>query len=324
MENRDILRSKDFLFIIGSPRSGTTMLQILIANHPQVASTVEQTLFTHYVPQWLETWASEVANIDERGWKLGLPILWKEEELTDFLREFLRRAYEKILALKPDATHVLDKHPGYSQHVRTIKRFLPRARFIHMIRDGRDVACSMMAVHKKMGFAPAELASAAAKWRKFVRAARTASEFGADYLEVRYEDFLAQREAAYARVLEFCGLEAKREWITEVMAANTFEKMRDSGASPDSRTKLSEKRYHRGTAGGWRGDFSAWDRYEFDRLAGDLLRELGYAEPEWWAESGSDRFFQPLRRRWAKRAPLVSSAWKNAQAALLGTHRRHL
>ena len=50
-----MLESKDFLFIIGSPRSGTTMLQILLASHPQVASTVEQTVFNNYVAQWLET-----------------------------------------------------------------------------------------------------------------------------------------------------------------------------------------------------------------------------------------------------------------------------
>jgi hypothetical protein len=97
------LEDKQFLYIIGSPRSGTTMLQILLANHPQVASTVEQTLFTHYVPQWLETWATEVQNVEERGWKLGLPILWQEEELRAFLREFLERAYAKILAGKPAA-----------------------------------------------------------------------------------------------------------------------------------------------------------------------------------------------------------------------------
>src|SRR6476619_4240030 len=112
-----MLESKQFLYIIGSPRSGTTMLQILLANHPRVASTVEQTLFQHYVSPWLQTWALEVQNLDQRGWKLGLPILWKEAELVDFLREFLDRAYAKILALKPDATHILDKHPGYSFHV---------------------------------------------------------------------------------------------------------------------------------------------------------------------------------------------------------------
>jgi hypothetical protein len=256
-----MLETKNLLFIIGSPRSGTTMLQILLASHPKVASTVEQTLFQHYVGPWLETWASEVRNIEERGWKLGLPILWREDELREFLGLFLQRAYGKILALKPAATHILDKHPGYSLHVRTIKQFLPRARFIHIIRDGCDVAASMMAVHSKMGFAPARLHGAAKKWNTFVRAARQAAEFGGEYLEVRYEEFLDGKTDAYARVLEFCGLECGLGWIAETIEANSFEKMKERGASPDPNTKLSSKRYHRGKAGGWQEEFSAWDRF---------------------------------------------------------------
>ncbi|RYD60973.1 MAG: hypothetical protein EOP84_36300, partial [Verrucomicrobiaceae bacterium] len=69
-----MLSTKNFLYIIGSPRSGTTMLQILLSQHPQVASTVEQTLFQLYVSPWLEAWKTEVYNLEEQGWKLGLPI----------------------------------------------------------------------------------------------------------------------------------------------------------------------------------------------------------------------------------------------------------
>jgi hypothetical protein len=157
-----LLETKDFLFIIGSPRSGTTMLQILLAAHPQVASTVEQTLFQHYVKQWLDTWAAEVRNIEERGWKLGLPILWKEEELVAFLREFLARALRENSGAQA-RSHASPRQTSRAtaQHVRTIKRFLPRARFIHIIRDGRDVAASTVAAHAKMGFGPANVAGAA-------------------------------------------------------------------------------------------------------------------------------------------------------------------
>jgi Sulfotransferase family len=313
-----MIESKQFIFIIGSPRSGTTMLQILLANHPQVASTVEQTLFQHYIGPWLDTWAMEVQNLEERGWKLGLPILWKEVELIEFLREFLDRAYGKILAIKPNATHILDKHPGYSLHVKTIKRFLPRARFIHMIRDGRDVASSMVAVHGKMGFSPAQLTMAAAKWKRFVLAARDAADFGADYLEIRYEDFLEGKPDAYARTLEFCGLPSDPAWIAETLAANSFEKMKQRGASPDPSVPLSSKRYHRGIAGGWRTDFSGWDRFEFDRIAGDLLRDLGYADAHWWAESATQRVAQPLRRAWVKRRLHLRRAIWNAYATVIG------
>ena len=231
-----MIESKEFLFIIGSPRSGTTMLQILLASHPQVASTVEQTLYQHYLAPWLDVWESEVKNIEERDWKLGLPILWKRGELEDFLREFLSRAYAKVLAIKPGATHLLDKHPGYSAHVRTIRRFVPRSRFIHIIRDGRDVAVSTLAAHAKMGFGPATIPGAAAKWKKFLVDARDAAEFASDYLEIRYEEFLAGKTETYARVLDFCGLPATTEWIAETIEANSFEKMKARGASPDPNT----------------------------------------------------------------------------------------
>ena len=184
-----MLDSKTFIFIVGSPRSGTTMLQILLASHPQAASTVEQTLYQHYLAPWLDAWAGEVRNISARGWKLGLPMLMREEEFHGVLRDFLGRAYAKVLALKPAATHIIDKHPGYSAQVRTIRRFLPRARFIHIVRDGRDVAASSVAVHAKMGFGPGTVRGAAAKWKRFLLAAREAAEFAPDYLEIRYEEF---------------------------------------------------------------------------------------------------------------------------------------
>lgn len=294
------------------------MLQILLASHPQVASTVEQTLYQHYLNDWIERWRSEVENIEVRGWKLGLPILWSEEELHEVLREFLRRAYGKVLANKPDATHILDKHPGYSAHVATIKKFLPRAKFIHMIRDGRDVAVSTVAAHEKMGFGPDDVPGATEKWKRFLLSAREASKFGDDYLEVRYETFLEGRDETYARVLEFCRLKSSPEWISETLAANTFEKMKERGASPDPNTKLSDKRYHRGTAGGWQTDFSPLDRYQFDRVAGDLLCELGYAEPGWWEEESTDRIWLPLEDGWRRRRPFIRDLIDDARRFLRG------
>jgi len=310
--------SPSLLYIIGSPRSGTTMLQILLASHPQVASTVEQTLFQHYAEPWLRGWEVEVDCIENRGWKLGLPILWKKEDLEAVLRDFLARVYARVHENKPEATHLLDKHPGYSLHVRTIKALVPNAKFIHMIRDGRDVACSMRAVHGKMGFTTASISEAGEKWCTFVRGARQAAEFGEDYLEIRYEEFLEGKAGTYARVLDFCGLSHTREWIEATLAANTFEKMKERGASPDPKVKLSEKRYHRGSAGGWREEFTSWDAYRFERAAGTLLRELGYAGQEWWIENDLDRIVQPLRHAFEIRRRHWLPFLQNARALVLG------
>ncbi len=313
-----ILDSKDFLFIVGSPRSGTTMLQIVLGNHPRVATTVELTLFSRYLGPWLKTWDDEVANLRDKQWQQGLPFIFSEAEFVALAHGLLDQAYAKVLAAKPAATHLLDKHPGYSLHVAAIKRLLPRARFIHVIRDGRDVASSMVAARAKMGFGAETLPAAAAAWKKFALAAREAQKFTGDYLEVRYEDLLARGTSAYAEVLEFCGLPADPAWIEETIAANTFEKMRDRQAAADPRVKLLAGHYRNGRAGGWEAEYGAEERFEFDRIAGDLLAELGYAQPGWWADSPSVRLLAPLHHQIRKRVRALGAAAYHAKAALLG------
>jgi hypothetical protein len=312
------LADKQFLYIIGSPRSGTTMLQILLGNHPQVATTVELTLFSKYIGPWLKTWDMEVQNRAERGWHQGLPMLWDAAENDQFLSEFLRRAYAKLDERTPGRTHVLDKNPGYSLHVHTIKRLIPNARFVHMIRDGRDVACSLAAAKETMGFGMKRLAEGGALWRQWVEGAREAARYPDSYLEVRYEDFLTQGADLYARVLEFCGLPADREWITRTLEENTFDKMKARGASADRETTISTHHYRQGQAGKWREQFQLQDRWEFDRVAGRLLIELGYAQPDWWAESELELTTQQRRHEIRRRLGLLRHALRLAGAAITG------
>lgn len=289
MDQFPILESKEFIFIIGAPRSGTTMLQIILGSHPDVATTVELSLFSRYLGPWFQTWSEEVANIRDKGWNQGLPFIMEEPEFMNFARLFLDRCYAKVAARKPGATHLLDKHPGYSKRVETMRRLLPKARFLHIIRDGRDTALSMVSAQRKLGFGASTVTGAARAWKTFVLAARKASAFGPDYLEVRYEDLLARGVEAYAEVLEFCRLPAKRAWIGETLAANSFEKMRDRQASADVRVKAPQAHYRLGEPGGWRAEFGIRERIDFDKNAGDLLCELGYAERDWWIEQPLDR-----------------------------------
>jgi hypothetical protein len=116
---------KEFLFIIGSPRSGTTWLQLMLGAHPQVCATTELRLYNKYIAPWLEAWQGEALLSEEGKHYLGLPVLWTEGEFRDFLRSFLERVYAKVLATKPQATHVLDKHPHYSAFVEDIHFFIP-------------------------------------------------------------------------------------------------------------------------------------------------------------------------------------------------------
>lgn len=285
------LEDKDFLFIIGAPRSGTTMLQVMLGSHPAVATTVELTLFSRYVAPWLQNWDSEVRNEKEKGWKQGLPFVWREAEFIEYLHGFLKRSYGSVLAEKPAATIILDKQPGYSEHVAGIKRLLPRARFIHLIRDGRDVVCSMIAAKRTRGFGTGTVRESAMEWSKMLCAARKAAEFKDDYLEVRYEDVLSRGGAAFAEVLDFCRLKYDAEWLAQTMEDNSFDNMKKALRTGNPNVSASEAHYRKGKAGTWREELTTLDRYIIDKRAGALLRELGYeSDPNWWCGSAAVRF----------------------------------
>jgi hypothetical protein len=290
-----ILDTKRFLFIIGSPRSGTTMLQILLGCHPDVATTVELTLFNRYVSQWVNTWEIETQNLTEKGWQQGLPFIWSTEKFESFLKEFLDRAYQSVLANKPAATHILDKHPGYSMHVNSIKRFLPGAKFIHIIRDGRDMACSAISARKKLGFGTSTVGESALAWKQYLTAAKDAARFGVDYMEVRYETLLEQKVESYSEILDFCELPHDALWVQRTLEENSFSRMKERQAAADSRAKLDAGHYRDGKAGGWRTQLTRKEWFEFHQYAGDLLIELGYAKEDWWATEPLAKLTEPLR-----------------------------
>ena len=296
---------KQYLFIIGSPKSGTTWLQIMIGAHPLVCTTVELTLYSRYTAPWIKAWKGEADSIKRGRWNQGLPFLWTEDEFYDFLREFIGKVYERVVATNPQATHILDKHPGYSMYVEDINKILPNARFIHIIRDGRDVAGSMVAARKKIGYGTGTISESSAAWQEHIWAARKARQYHGRYLEVRYEDLLTTGVDTLKTVFDFCGLSISIEDIAAIVDAHQFEKMKAKRQSADQRVKTNAASYRKGKAGSWQEDMDPMQRYLFDEIAGDLLHELGYANDDWWAESRIQRFTLPLlaatstgKRRW--------------------------
>lgn len=313
----DILERMQFLFIIGSPRSGTTWIQNMLASHEQVATTVELTLFNNYVAPWIKSWQREATNIEQGKWDQGLPYLWDEAEFTDYLREFLGKTYAKVEAKNPGATHILDKFPLYAVYTELIRQFLPEARFIHVIRDGRDVVVSILAARKNVGFGASNLVDAMATWKEMVTSAREARHYADSYLELRYEDTLANPVDTLKRVYAFCGLDASEAWIEEVTANHTFDKMKARRQTADAASKAAEGHYWRGKAGNWRDELSKLERYQVERGIGRELRELGYTQPGWWADNSLERVTIPLLYV----ASRILLRLKNAWYVLLGRKR---
>lgn len=302
--------AKQFLFIIGAPRSGTTWIQTMLGAHPAVCTTVELTLFTQYTGPWLKAWKSEAQHITNGDWHQGLPAVWSETDFQSFLHLFLDRVYEKVLELKPHATHILDKHPGYSDCTDDIRFLLPRARFVHVVRDGRDVAASLVAAQRDMGFGCHTVAEAANTWKSHVLSARSASKFGADYFEVRYEEFLEAPHHGLKSLFAFANLDANDDLIAQIVDACTFTRMNSTRQSANANIKAPAAHFRKGKAATWKEDFRLIDRYSFHRISGTMLADNGYANDAWWGDTAAQRLL--IRMLWT-----AEKAWQRIRRSVV-------
>ena len=196
------------VYVIGAPRSGTTWLQLMLGSHPEIATPVELDFFSGFVAPWYESWRvhCEAEGRPARPY-WGLPAALTEEQFDEAVRGVVERVYRSVLAAKPGAVVVVEKDPRYWRYVELIRRVVPHARFIHVMRDGRDVACSMMRVSQSWGreWAPGGVAAAAKLWHECVRGALLAQDTSGGYTAIRYESLLTNAGPdLLRRALTFC------------------------------------------------------------------------------------------------------------------------
>lgn len=301
------------IFLFGSPRSGTTFLQRLLGAHPQIATPQETTLFTRYIGPMLEAWDQQLPLPEELAGNsrrfVGLPSVLTEEQFHSLLRQVAHDVYHVVLDLKPGASRVLDKMPEYSTEAARMHGLFPDATYVHIIRDGRDVTCSLLRASRGWGarWAPKTVDEAATRWRSFVESGRQVQRLTDRYVELRYEDLLGlspSGASALQQVFSVCGLEVTRAEAQELLEDQRLdnehkratlvwggEVKRRLGRDPEEPAGF----FGKGRAGTWEDEMNAYQRWQFAEVAGDLLDELGYAKgSDWLGETHSLRL-APLR-----------------------------
>lgn len=285
----NLLKEKQFIFIIGSERSGTTWLQAMLGGHPNIATTWDKTgpleleFFDIYLSLLVETW--DVKNrFNKKGWPRGKGIscLWSKDEFNSFINDFIEKVYSKVIINNSKATHILDKRPGYSLYTDLIHRFIPSAKFIHIIRDGRVVVVSLLSTQKRLGWGFTSIERAARGWKKHVLGSRKAMKFGKkNYLEIRYESLLKNTKEELKKVFRFCSLDYTDDLLNNIVNKYHFEKKMVSTPNPD--IPLESRRNPEEI---WKKGLSLEQKYIFNKKAGDLLVELNYEKDNsWWFDS---------------------------------------
>jgi hypothetical protein len=278
-------------FICGATRSGTTLVRLMLDAHPDVAIPSE----THFLPDIIVRCIEGPVTADELTHLVTGHRRWGDFGLSaEELRErFARieplnaadaiRAFFRLYAERQGKTRWGDKTPGYIRQTRRIQRVLPEARFVHTIRDGRDVALSIL----PLSFGPNTITDAAELWRKRVSWARYQSRNMNHYTEVFYEDVILETESTLRNVCEFIDLPWDPAMLDyhEQAAERLAEKARDLDKG-EGRTQpaaarleshaLAKEPPRADRVARWKREMSPEDVAEYERVAGDLLAELGY------------------------------------------------
>ena len=204
-EVTDILESP--LFVIGPGRGGTTHLQQLLLADPRFCGGQESHFF--------EAFASVLDQFDRKlsaERTHGLGCYWRREDLVGQLREFWRLTFTECVIQKPGAGLLVEKTPSHSRYISVIDQVLPKARFLHIVRDSRAVAASLMAAYRAgwgKSWAAGTARGAADQWNRSIATALEGSRRLSNnrYLRIKYEDLLKDQASTMNAVYRWLGQE---------------------------------------------------------------------------------------------------------------------
>jgi hypothetical protein len=270
------------VFVLGSPRSGTTLLyhMILSAGNFAVYRT-ESNVFNLLVPRFgdlsvrrnrealMKVWLG--SKLFERS---GLEARKIEEKVLNDCRnggDFLRTVMGQI-ASQQGVERWADCTPDHLLYLAEIKREIPEALFIHILRDGRDVALSL---DKQRWIRPfpwdrrKSLLIAGLYWQWIVNKGREHGRgLGADYVEIHFEDLIQNPRPTLESLGRFMDHDLDYDRILKVGIGSVSD--------PNTSFHKDSEKGEFNPVARWRNSFPAKELARFESMTGETLDSLGY------------------------------------------------
>lgn len=308
------------LFFGAARRSGTTWLAGMLNAHPEIECRNEGWMFNDFgasFPEWLDE--TRVRAWAERREAQGT---WLRHQTIDEALRTMRRAIWTSVTREAveregwkdfgKLRYLGDKTTThFCTQIEEIARTFPEARFLHMLRDGRDVVVSDMFLlfkelekrempedarreaaaareHHVFGkggrvplFRPAVLRYLATEWATAVSGGRRAQTLlgPGQWHEVRYERIAERPIEELGAILNWLGVAADSAQVEHLVKTHTFEQL-SGGRSRGQEDPTAE--WRKGIAGDWKNHFTNEDKALFKSIAGELLVELGYEQGMDW------------------------------------------
>ena len=262
------------VFIVGAPRSGTTLLRVLLNRHPELAICGETNYFhriyergrvfgdfrdsrdrAHAVDAYLATATAQHLGMD-------LPLL-RERLLRDAVnsRDFFAALIQSWADLsgKPYSG---EKTPWHSLYVKTLLEWFPGCSIVHLVRDPRDAVSSLIT----MPWESRSVLAGTRVWRRFNAAAQSVSNDGG-YLLVKYEELASQPDQQLARICGHIGLVYTPQMTGPMEGENPEQWWSQRAHEQVTGARL----------GSWRKKLRPWQTEVIETVAGGLMEQFGYA-----------------------------------------------
>lgn len=267
-------------FILGSGRSGTSLLSRMLNQHPNLAVPPESHLYSMF-HRWVGCYGSLAA--EQNRAKLAADIIatgplqdWSPRLRADEVLAHIEGAdfgavvdaVMRAWAAKQGKRRWGEKTPKHIRYWRQISADFPGSPVIHVVRDGRDVALSMI----RARFGPKSIYSCANGWKEYLEQMEDVKNKQPPelFFEVSYEDMLENTERVLKEVCDFLGESYTPEMLAYYRDASPYPTdlhNRENLAKP----VIVENKQK------WRSRMSKDELRVFEAVAGDALANHGYA-----------------------------------------------
>ena len=266
------------VFIVGCGRSGTTLLREMLCRHSAFGGGPETLFFVKTLDPAHLSVLSKTPEADLRALRR------RSRSVVAFAHEYYRS-----VAAREGKPRWVDKTPMHVRALPRILRSFPNARVIHVIRDGRDVVCSLRhhpreRVHRGR-IVPFRInrpvAEGATRWVRDTGMGRALA--GHPRLEeLRYERLVTDPEGEMRRICRFLEEPFEPAMLDPDAAASAAARAGVLINNPNAVEVVSGAQ-----TGRWKRDLSPAEARSVDRIAGELLIALGYACDHSWVDAPS-------------------------------------
>jgi len=312
------------LIVLGVGRSGTTLLRVMLDRNTTLAIPYETFFVTalahrHGRRPQLDDFVDDLGRFYQL-YEWGIA----PDDVRSRLREGMTTgeaisAIFEVYAEREGKPRWGDKTPLYMQQLPLLERLFHDAFWVHLVRDGRDAALSFLDLPE--GFSgrtwaqPRTVPQFAARWRTEILAARRlGSHVGGRYLELRYEDLVAEPERELQRVCEHASLPWEPQMLEYAGTSEVAQMPEHRNLAQPPTPGLRD----------WRSQMGREDELAFEEVAGDVLRSSGYEllEPNFRYPNRRGRLelvrFAALSRSWNATAAAYQSSplWRRSHPVL--------